>query len=421
MRKHEAGLSKIETAATLDPANSSYFTALGERRRLLFKEKGNKEDLEQAVTAFNQALSRNPLEADAWKGLGLLYRSTGDTEKAISAFQNSVEIRPFDAKDRLRLADLLLKRRRRTPALYEIAEALESDPDRLDEGLDICADHEIPPRLLRTLVPIEKHPLFGLAQFFEQQGCPAEASRDYLFLCRFYPEDKIFLDRVIQSSLKQNSGLDEALSIYRQRLALHYKGYTWVGLGMLYQSSNRMEKAILAYQNALRDVEGSAPALRRIAGIFSKRGDRDRVLECYDRILEIDPLDADAYFTKGQILAAAGKPSEAIHNYRKAITLSPENQYYSLQLARIYDSRGAAAHALKILDDLLSFSPNSVQAWAEQARIQERIQDYGNATYSWRKVLELDKENESAAQALMRIASTKLLNTSDLQSQMKVK
>ena len=107
-----------------------------------------------------------------------------------------------------------------------------------------------------------------------------------------------------------------------------------------------------------------------------------------------------------------GDAAEAMYYYRKAVTLSPATTHYSLQLAEVYESRGAYEHAVRVLDDLLRLAPESVKAWIKLAHLQEVLEDYESASYSWRKVLEIKREDDTATEALVRLAS---MNSAKLQ------
>ncbi|MFC2173928.1 tetratricopeptide repeat protein, partial [Acidobacteriota bacterium] len=146
-------------------------------------------------------------------------------------------------------------------------------------------------------------------------------------------------------------------------------------------------------------------ALRQLATIYIQKGNVKMALECYDRILQLDALAADIYFRKAHLLLKQDEIAEALRNYRKAVSLSPANTQYSIKLAQIYSSRGANSHAVEILSDLLRFAPSCSKAWAEQARMYESLGEYENASYSWRKVLEINKKNPIAIQALLRLSS----------------
>ena len=50
-----------------------------------------------------------------------------------------------------------------------------------------------------------------------------------------------------------------------------------------------------------------------------------RAIECYDKALEINPQNADAYYKKGLSLSTIEKYAEAIECYDKALEINPQN------------------------------------------------------------------------------------------------
>ena len=54
-------------------------------------------------------------------------------------------------------------------------------------------------------------------------------------------------------------------------------------------------------------------------------GNNDEAIECYDKALEINPQNADAYYKKGLSLSTIEKYAEAIECYDKALEINPQN------------------------------------------------------------------------------------------------
>lgn len=84
----------------------------------------------------------------------------------------------------------------------------------------------------------------------------------------------------------------------------------------------------------------------------------DKVLECYNKVISLDPNYPMAYYYKGEILVAMDNLQEAINAYNKALELDPDNELFKeakLLAAEDYEIQSIALNFLfaKILKFIL--------------------------------------------------------------------
>jgi tetratricopeptide (TPR) repeat protein len=86
-------------------------------------------------------------------------------------------------------------------------------------------------------------------------------------------------------------------------------------------------------------------------------GNGDNDIACYDKALEIDPMNADAYYKKGLSLSTIEKYAEAIVCYDKALEIDPMNAdaYYKKGLSLYY--LGYKDEAIACYDKALEINP----------------------------------------------------------------
>lgn len=58
---------------------------------------------------------------------------------------------------------------------------------------------------------------------------------------------------------------------------------------------------------------------------YLKYGDFDKALKCYDEIIELDPLSADAWYNKSLVFFKIRKYMESIEFFDRSLNLDPEN------------------------------------------------------------------------------------------------
>ncbi|KUJ95367.1 MAG: hypothetical protein PWR24_1768 [Desulfonauticus sp.] len=80
-------IQELETQAQTDVNNVLLFTELGN----LYFDTGQ---YQKAIKAYNRSLELNPQNPNVWTDLGVMYRRTGQFQKALEAFNKALNIDP---------------------------------------------------------------------------------------------------------------------------------------------------------------------------------------------------------------------------------------------------------------------------------------------------------------------------------------
>jgi tetratricopeptide (TPR) repeat protein len=85
------------------------------------------------------------------------------------------------------------------------------------------------------------------------------------------------------------------------------------------------EEAATAFNTAIEMCDGDNPDhLYRRGMAYHGKGDYINAVACFSRGLEMDPLDVDAWFDRGESLVHLGRSQEAIECYQQALLLCPD-------------------------------------------------------------------------------------------------
>jgi tetratricopeptide (TPR) repeat protein len=133
--------------------------------------------------------------------------------------------------------------------------------------------------------------------------------------------------------------------------------------GMAFLEAGDSTAAFLKFLEALRLNPDNAKAHISLGNILESRGRTDEALEHYTRASELDSTDAIARINIGNILLNKEKTAEAIAHYAAAVHLAPDNGYAHYNLAQAYfngaeyrDARDHFLAALRLMpDDALTF------------------------------------------------------------------
>lgn len=107
----------------------------------------------------------------------------------------------------------------------------------------------------------------------------------------------------------------------------------WSALGVAYDEQGQREKAIEAYQQAVRIDPLYADSWLNLGVAYIRQGQWEKAIEAFQRAVRIDQQDAKAWFALGAAYGRQGQREKAIEAYQVLKTLDPELADKLFQLA----------------------------------------------------------------------------------------
>ncbi|MBU1767550.1 MAG: tetratricopeptide repeat protein, partial [Candidatus Omnitrophica bacterium] len=127
------------------------------------------------------------------------------------------------------------------------------------------------------------------------------------------------------------------------------------------------------------------------AGILLlKVGDYDEALEKFLKVLDVDPINAEAYYYLGMTYSQMEDFYKAISYYQKALILNPQLTKIHFQLGVAYYQLKQYANALESLSQAEKYSPEDAMVYYYQASTYYGMKRYYKAVAPFKKVRELD-------------------------------
>jgi tetratricopeptide (TPR) repeat protein len=180
-------------------------------------------------------------------------------------------------------------------------------------------------------------------------------------------------------------------------------------LADLYMQTGQIASAVGEFEDAVKRNPDDLNA-RRILGRFYMARVRDgqqnrmneeylrKAIEQYERIGEKAPKDLDNWLLLGRLQKLSQNSPAAERAYKKALELDSENEDALTGMALVYSDLGDTAGASQMLRRVAEKNP-SLRTLTALAAAYEEMKEYRQAAETYKRALELNKENTDLKRA----------------------
>ena len=124
---------------------------------------------------------------------------------------------------------------------------------------------------------------------------------------------------------------------------------SWKILGAIYGQAGQMEKALIAYQNAVRIDPKDAEPHSNMGNVLNRLGRLKESEASYRQAIELKPDFTEAHYNLGYILNGLGRLEEAEASYRQAISIKKDFPEAIESLGMVLMKKGEHKEGLKYL------------------------------------------------------------------------
>jgi tetratricopeptide (TPR) repeat protein/tRNA A-37 threonylcarbamoyl transferase component Bud32 len=317
-------------------------------------------DLGKARLRFEEALSVDPHDLTAIKGLERIYAREGNAQELLANLRTQVE--------------LAATPRQKIGLLERIGGILEEE----------FVDRERAAATFEQIVAIEPG----------HDAANTALARLYRHLHRF--------DALAETLDRHAKGVDDE----RRKVEL-----LLAAARVLMVDVGAPERALATAQRVLSIDPENAQALELVARLQAQTGDAAAALSATERLAEgeRDPAKkAELWIRAGKILEERGDKDRAIEKYKLALDADPRSAAAFACLRVIYSERGDAHGAAELLIREIAATDGPVaksKLYAELGTLRrERLGDAAGARDAFLRALELDATNTPAARGLGELA-----------------
>jgi serine/threonine-protein kinase len=256
---------------------------------------------EKATKEFDQTLSTQPANDDAYRGLATAQEHLGKVAEAEKTFRRAIEVRPQYWAGYSWLGSFYYGQGRYSDAAQMFARAVELVPDNFR-----CQSN------------------LGAAYLAESMYSEAITSLEHSIAIR--PTSTAFSN--LATAYYYLHRFDDAALTYRRALKLDQSDYlVWGNLGDAeYRSPGRRDEATVAYRNAIEQANTrlrvnprDATALSYRAEYLARLGDRTRAFSDANRAVALSPKDPVLELNRALVNTQFGRTDAALDSIEKAI------------------------------------------------------------------------------------------------------
>lgn len=122
------------------------------------------------------------------------------------------------------------------------------------------------------------------------------------------------------------------------------------------------------------------------AKTYQETGSPEKALVIYHQLLDSNAQNAAAYYGIGQIKLDSRELDSALACMQKAVQADPQNKWYLLELANIYEKRHEQKPLVETWERLIQIQPDNIDYYYEMANAQIMAEDLEGAIVTLNKV-----------------------------------
>jgi tetratricopeptide (TPR) repeat protein len=280
----------------------------------------DKEQYEDAIKDYGEAIRLNPADATTFISRGDAYFNKGEYDRAIDDYSAAIRIDPRNAVAFSRRADAHFWKKEYDRAMEDYTAAISLDPTNPDGFYNravVLSTKKEYDRAIEdfssalNLEPTKVNVLYGRAVALSMKQDYNRAMEDYNTVIRLDPEH---VDALIDRGILYNrrSEYDRAIKDFDEAIRLdRTQARAFNSRGVSYDRKGLYKRGLDDYNEAVKlDSKLVAALLNRAALYFNNR-EYDRTIDDYSAVINLDPTNAEVLRSRGNAYLARRASGDA--------------------------------------------------------------------------------------------------------------
>lgn len=377
------------------------------------------DEVAQAITSLNTAVSAWPDEAKWHHELAQLYLDNDRTDAALPHFQRAAEIEPKNRVFTLAYARCLRDAGHMQDAQAAYAHLIKlGDPEAdvlREAGLAALAngDPEHAQHWLSevaALEPTDAKSLMGAARAANRLGNKTRAHELSQAAYRLSPNDAQVLTGMAEIEAGRGK-LEHALEYFDRALeACGDQPDIYIARSKLLLENKRPHEAIEALEKAAKLNPDDDQVLSLLAAAYEDLGKYDQAMTVASRAHTIAPLRPIHRLQLGRISRKAGQLDRAVDELSRAEQDHPADPAFPLELGKAYEARAEHKRALESYRRSMSLNPTLAEPHYRAGVLMKSQKAYAQACQMFERAAELDPNDADILHQLAAVRALSLVH-----------
>ncbi|MFZ5428441.1 MAG: tetratricopeptide repeat protein [Thermodesulfobacteriota bacterium] len=359
-----------------------------------------------AIEKLRQALREDPNMLAAWSELAFHHEQNGEYRQAEEAYRRILDLGEDGPEVWIRLVRLALKQKDEAKALTLLDKG-PKDRAYLFEVMGLLMDEGFQDAAGKVLERLAKEQPGNADVIFIQAMLAVEKEKDLdkaFDLLAQIPKGHKFHDKSLTTRVQlaiDAQRYDRALPLIAEGKTLYPDRIDfWFLEAVMYDKQGNLPKAAEVYWVATGKWPGNTEALYRYATVLERMGNRAEALAIMERVLGMEPDNADALNFVGYALAEDGRDLDrALDLILKALAQKPDSPYFIDSLAWVHFKRGDIKQAWTEIQRATSKPQQDPAIWEHYGDIAKALGKRKEAARGYAKALEFKPANAAEVKA----------------------
>jgi len=330
----QSAISYYEQALKKDPSFSLAYCGLSDAYLDMYAVTKDPALPNRALGAALQAEQLAENRPEVHFSLGSVYRATGKTAEAVVEFKRALELAPDSDEGYRRLGSAYLATGKKQEAVQSYQRAIEINPyyslNYLQLGAAYLQFGDNAKALAAFQRSTELNPgssvgYSNIGIVYYRQGKWNQCIPAFQKALEIQPSSEAYSN--LGTAYFFLKRYDDSIKMYEKAVELNPGSEVYVGnLADAYRASGKIQKASLSYEKAIqlafkeyRVNPRNADTLASIALYYAKKGAASNALEFIRRARAIKPDDVNLIDNQAEVFALAGRREDAIKSIREAL------------------------------------------------------------------------------------------------------
>lgn len=348
----------------------------------------NLERPEEAICKLREMEALWPESPEVHSELGRAYYKLGKCDQALAETETALKLDPCSTADWNNLGGLFANSGRHDEAKRAYLNALKIEPENTGA-------------------------MVGLVQLLMTEREMSEAVK-WCEVALFWRPEKIIVLQIAADCFAMCGDSGRAVELLERLLAINPDdAIAWYKKGNIMSSLGRYDEAIACYDRAIEtaprtvdvwksrggSINGVIGAVRadkveaeawNSKGLVLKASGRfTEALVCYERTLAVDSRRADVWCNKGAVFHGQGRPDEALSCFETATTLDPQDLKAWCNRGVALRAIGRVEEAIACYEKALQVDPQDIKTWFNKGNAYAEMKCYQDALVCFQEAQKL--------------------------------